>query len=297
MSESGVYFSKKSKRGILLLVVLCLLIIYTPRFLIWFFPNEKLQLTYTEILHAEKLAENKKKDYVKHRYTFSRKNTFSRPKSKFDPNEYSIEDWMKLGLSQKQANVVLKFTKRGIYSNEDLKKIFVISDHFYLLLKDSTFYPEKPKYNNDYRNEYTHQIEDKEKTKIALVELNTTTIEELESVPGIGPFFAKMIIKKRIELGGFHSKTQLLEVYKMETVKYEAIENYLRVNPEIVIQININTATYEDLVKHPYIISNVANSIVKMRVQKGSYKSTEELKESVLISHELFQKLKPYVYL
>ena len=130
-----------------------------------------------------------------------------------------------------------------------------------------------------------------------MIELNTANVEELQSVPGIGPFFAKMIIKKRLELGGFSSKEQLLEVYKMEKDKYEEIQKYLRVNPEIIVLLNINTATIEELYKHPYIDYKVANSIVKMREQKGTYKSIEELKESFLISRELYQKLKPYVYL
>jgi hypothetical protein len=53
---------------------------------------------------------------------------------------------MQLGLSEKQAAVVLKFTSRGLKSNEDLQRVFVISDELFELIKDSTFYPtfEKP---------------------------------------------------------------------------------------------------------------------------------------------------------
>jgi competence protein ComEA len=298
MSEQETFLSKRMRRGVLVLVVVCLIIIYSPRFFMWLKPREKMKLSYTEISQAENLTTNKERATAVRYEKYAKKKQFKRPVKKFDPNEYSMKDWMELGLSEKQTNVILKFTKRGIYSNEDLKKIFVISEPLFLLIKDSTIYPEKPKFNKDYgQSQFTHTLEQREQEKFTLIELNTANVEELQSVPGIGPFFAKMIIKKRLELGGFSSKEQLLEVYKMEKDKYEEIQKYLRVNPEIIVPLNINTATIEELYKHPYIDYKVANSIVKMREQKGTYKSIEELKESFLISRELYQKLKPYVYL
>jgi len=298
MSNQETHISKRTRIGILVLAAICLIIIYSPRFFLWVFPKEKMKLTYTEIAQAEKLNTFKERKDFERKEKYSKKKKFQRPSKRFNPNEYSVEDWTKLGLSEKQANVILKFTKREIYSNEDLKKIFVISDPLYALIKDSTFYPERPKYNADKGNtSYTNQYKDPNNDKVILLELNTVTQEELETVPGIGPFFAKMIIKKRSELGGFINKEQVLEVYKMEKDKYDEIEKYLRVNPDIISKINLNSATFEDLYKHPYINSKIANSIVKMRDQKGGYKSVEELKESFLIDRELFLKLKPYVYL
>jgi competence protein ComEA len=298
MSKQETYLSKRTRRGVLVLVIVCLIIIYTPRIFLWLNPKEKMMLSYTEILQTEKLTSVKERMASARLPKYSKKKVFKRPPKRFNPNEYSSKDWIDLGLSEKQANVILKFTKRGIYSNEDLQKIFVISEPLLLLIKDSAYYPEKPKYNKDYGNtRFTSQFEDKDQEKFVLIELNTASIEELESAPGIGPFFAKMIIKKRTELGGFNTKEQLMEVYKMEKIKFDEIEKFLRINPEIIIRLNINTATVEQLYKHPYVDYKVANSIVKMREQKGAYKLIEELKESLLIDWELFLKLKPYVYL
>ena len=44
------------------------------------------------------------------------------------------------------------------------------------------------------------------------VDLNTATIDELDSLPGIGPATAQAIIDWREEHGGFTSVDQLLEV-------------------------------------------------------------------------------------
>ena len=42
------------------------------------------------------------------------------PKSRFNPNDYSLDDWMALGLSVKQSQSILNFVQRGIYSNSAL---------------------------------------------------------------------------------------------------------------------------------------------------------------------------------
>jgi DNA uptake protein ComE-like DNA-binding protein len=42
---------------------------------------------------------------------------------------------------------------------------------------------------------------------------------------------------------------------------------------------------------------NQANSIIKMREQRGRFNSIDEIKESVLIDEETFEKLLPYLTL
>jgi DNA uptake protein ComE-like DNA-binding protein len=56
-------------------------------------------------------------------------------------------------------------------------------------------------------------------------------------------------------------------------------------------------ATVEELKNHPYIRWNIANSIVKMRLQKGNFNSINDLLESKLITIEIFEKIKPYLTL
>lgn len=218
------------------------------------------------------------------------KKVYKIPQSKFDPNQYSKKDWMKLGLSEKQANVVVSFASRGIYSNEQLEKIFVIPKEFYTLIKDSTFYPEK-KYS------YEKNTAPKEEKRKVLIELNGSDQAGLETVPGIGPFYAKNILKYRDRLGGFVRKEQLLEVWKMEVEKYDSFEEFIRVDVQKVKKIQLNTVTAEELKSHPYLNWNIANSIIKIREKKGSYSRIDEIRESVLIDEELFDKIKPYLSL
>ncbi len=230
----------------------------------------------------------------KHSYkSFNRlKREYKVPPSKFDPNLYSVKDWMYLGLTQKQAEVVMKFGKYGFKSNQQLAKVFVIPKEVFELLKDSTFYPTTIQLNHSKENNEIPQ-----EKKIVRIELNSASEEELVTIPGIGPFFANNIIKLRDKLGGFVKFEQLTEVWKFSPEKLEEIKPYINLDISKIDKLNINTVSVEELKRHPYFSWNVANSIVKMRKQKGNFTSISELKESVLITEELFLKIKPYLTL
>jgi DNA uptake protein ComE-like DNA-binding protein len=290
--DNPFYVSKRNKRGVIALFLLSLCIVFAPRVYLAFKPNPSIKISSEDIretkMQSTRFSANKKDKY---RTGFSNKRSskYQKAPAKFDPNLYSLKQWMQLGLSKKQAEIVLKFTERNIYSNDQLKKIFVISDELFALIKDSTFYPEDKRFfeNNTDRN--------KNVKKIVLVELNSASQEEIESIPGIGAFFAKNIIKQRDKLGGFVAKEQLLEVWKMDIEKLESIQQYISIDKSLVTAIKLNTCSAESLKNHPYINWGIANSIVKMRTQKTLYKSIHEIKESVLIDEELFEKLKPYL--
>ena len=206
------------------------------------------------------------------------------PPKKFDPNTYDLQDWIKLGMSHKQAEVVVKFAKRGLRSNDDLKRIFVFPVELFDLVKDSTFYPPK---------EDVSKWEQREKV-VEQVDLNVANQETLETIPGIGPFYATKILEYRTRLGGFVGKEQLLELWKFDNEKLQAIDKYIVVSNASLQRININEASIDELKNHPYIDYSVANSIVKMRLH-SSFKDIADIKRSKLIDEELFKKLKPYL--
>jgi DNA uptake protein ComE-like DNA-binding protein len=285
--ENPIEFSKQSRRAIIIFIALLLLIAFVPRILSSLLPNEKI--TFTE--EEQKIINftPKKRSYK----SFNRrKREYKVPPAKFDPNAYTIKDWMYLGLTQKQAEAVIKFGKYGFKTNQQLAKVFVIPKEVFELLKDSTFYPTESQPYSFKENRPIPQ-----EKKIARIELNSASEEELITIPGIGPFFASNITKQRDKLGGFIKYEQLTEVWKFSPEKLEEIKPYVNLDVSKIVKLNINTVTVEELKRHPYFSWNVANSIVKMRKQKGSFTSISELKESVLITEELFLKIKPYLTL
>lgn len=288
-TNSRFYISKRNKRGIYSVLFIALLVVFTPRILLFFIPKEKFVINEEDIVYLENSAEKSKK--AQSYYQYEKKGSkFKRPKSKFDPNDYSLSDWIDLGLSEKQAKVILKFTERGIYSNEQLERIFVLPPQLFALIKDSTIFKERE--SNKEFDQSTKPVK-----KRVLIEFNSATQEELESIPGIGSFFAKNIIKYRDRLGGFVRKEQLLEVWKLDIDKYSSIEEYVEIDPSKVNKIKLNSVNAEEMKDHPYMNWNIANSIVKIRQQLSGFKKIDDIKQSVLIDEELFEKLKPYLSL
>lgn len=288
------YISKRNRIALLYVVVLTIGIAYVPR-VIQLLSSDKAQIVVSAAEVSEIQSRISKQRTIKSfskRSFWEKKSRFSIPPNKFNPNKYSKMDWMSLGLSEKQADVVLKFTSRGVFNNDELQRVFVIPDELFDMIKDSTFYDEKPIFEN--KKEYSKTEITK---KPVSVEINSASADDLTKINGIGPAFAKWIVEYRSKLGGFTKKEQLLEVYKIDAEKYTLIEPYIRVDQAIIKPIKLNSISVEELKKHPYLNWNKANSIVKIRDRKGGFKSIYEIKESVLIDEECFENLKAYLSL
>jgi DNA uptake protein ComE-like DNA-binding protein len=275
--------SKRNRRGILYLVLFGIAISYTPRLLTYLQDESEINITKEELQQLDEEFKDSKRSYKSTNRSDKRKTKYTRPSGKFDPNTYSVEDWKKLGLSEKQAGVIVRFTKHGIQSNEELKNVYVISDELFDLIKDSTYYSERNK----------NEREPKEKISI---DINSGTENELQTIPGIGPFYAKKIVEHRSMLGGYVRIEQLLEIWKFDADKLEEIRPFIT-KSDMVQKISVNLAGVDELKKHPYIEYKVANSIVKMREIHGEYSSLDDLKRSKLVDEELLIKLKPYIKL
>ena len=287
--EDPFVISKRSKRGLLVLILASLGLIFFPRVYMFFQKEEAL------VINSEQIAEFERthRKFEKRNYSnyYSKKKKYKAPDSKFNPNTYTLSDWINLGLSAKQSVVVLKFTSRGIYSEEDLKRIFVIPDVLFELIRDSVVYPER------FQNSPNQESFKKQVNQITLINLNTADTTEFMKIYGVGAFYAKQIIRDREKLGGFFKKEQLLEVWKMTPETYEKIKDHVFINEKDVKRIHINSVTIEELKAHPYLNWNKANSIIKMRIQRNGFKNIEEIKESVLIDSETYEKLFPYLSL
>ena len=287
--EDPFVISKRSKRGLLVLILASLGLIFFPRVYMFF------QKEVAFVINSEKIAEFERthKKFEKRNYSnyYSKKKKYKAPDSRFNPNTYSLSDWKNLGLSEKQSLVVLKFTSRGIYSEQDLKRIFVIPDILFELIRDSVIYPER------FQNSPNQESLKKQAKQITLINLNTADTTEFMKIYGIGAFYAKQIIRYREKLGGYFTKEQLFEVWKMTNEAYDKIKDHVFISEKDVKRININSVTIEELKVHPYLKWNQANSIIKMRIQRNGFKNIEEIKESVLIDSETYEKLFPYLSL
>jgi len=212
----------------------------------------------------------------------------------FDPNGLPDKEWKRLGFTEKQIVSIKKYESKGgkFRKKEDLKKMYCIKEEVYASLEPYIHIAEENKPAASF-------IAAKVVSNLpatALLELNGADSAQLTTLKGIGPFFAKMIIKYRNQLGGFYAKEQLLEVWKFDKEKYDAIEKLVTVDPAKIKKINVN-ACEADQLRTPYLRWNAANAIVNYRKQHGKFKTIDDIRKTDLVDEETVRKIAPYLEL
>lgn len=295
MKKPIIIFSKRIERGTILWLLICVGAIFLPRIEAYFFDQE---VTYEWTYEQDKLALQSQTYSVSTQK--NRKQRFHGLWKRTAPEALGAADWQRLGLSPKQAASLLRYRdKYGFHSLEQMQRIRVLPSPLLALIADSLLF------NHDTRQ--LQKVDSKAQTegheafnpplkKIQKLELNTASEAALVALPGVGAYTAQKIIAYRERLGGFLNLEQLSEVKGLKPEVLQVALNYLEVKQEVK-PIPLNEVSYEQLKQHPYLNWNQANSIIKMRTQKGKFKSVQELKESVLIDEETYKKLLPYVSL
>jgi competence protein ComEA len=240
----------------------------------------------------------------------------------FDPNLIGQADWMRLGLSEKQAAAVVRYVEKGGQFRQvgDLKKMYTISPEKYLELSPyvKITNPSAGKYpaglpinsskttnsdqpivgNTPVRTEGPSKAifnSSYPKNAVVVVEINGADSASLDGIRGIGPAFALRILTYRERIGGFVNKEQLMEVFGLDSLKYSEIKSQVRVDANSIRKININTVTTDKLKNHPYIRFKQLNAIVQYRIQHGNYGNIADLAKVVVIPAETITRLAPYL--
>lgn len=127
------------------------------------------------------------------------------------------------------------------------------------------------------------------------VSLNSADTLDWQQLYNVGPAFARRIVKYRNLLGGFVHKEQLLEVYGMDSARYACIAPYIDIDSAGVEQMDINSATIDQLKHHPYLDYYQAKAIVGLREKEGAYHSVSDLRKVPVIDQETYNKILPYI--
>ncbi len=284
-------FNKRERRGIFILILIIIFLIFLLNIPL-FFPSEnessfsrfekEIDEFSESVDSVPDLPENSEKKGVGN-YT---------EKFFFNPNHLPAKDWVKLGLTEKQAEAVKKFEEAGgsFSKKEDLKKIYVISQPFYNSVEPFIKIPV-----DSVKNKFPGIGFVKHEKKILEVDVNHADTSQFKKLKFIGSGFAKRIVKYRDALGGFATIDQLMEVYGMPPALFDSISMYLSIDTAGLRKININSCTMEELKNHPYINWNVANAIVAYRQKHGLYKNVFDIQKTDLVDDDLYRKIAPYL--
>jgi DNA uptake protein ComE-like DNA-binding protein len=290
-------FSKAEQRGIIVLCVILLLLFFFSFFLsryrsgtLSFISTENAAID-SFLVQQQRYIDSINALYASgHFYEKNRKKQVFNPFD-FCPDTMKINDWMRLGFSDKQASQIVNYQSKGgkFYQKEDLKKLYCVSEETYQLLEPHIYISSSKK---EYEKRETPDLALKYMPRL---ELNEADSADLLLISGIGATTASVIISYRTKLGGFIHIDQLKEIKYIDDERFAKIEPHLYVNPANIKKINVNEADFVVLVKHPYIDNYLAKTIVNLRDKKGKYASLEEMKKALLIYDELYQKIVPYL--
>lgn len=206
----------------------------------------------------------------------------------FDPNTITEEELIKLGFKEKTARTFIKFRNKGFVfkQKEDVQKIYGISEAFYakiepyIIIKNAT------------NRTIAHSTSVAEKSTGKKLELNSADSLALVELKGIGPGYAKRILKYRSLLGGFTNIEQIKEIYGMTDELYQLINSQCTINASLIKKIKINTVDFKSLNSHPYIDYELTKHIFNFK--KNAPISEANLAE-VIEDDETIRKIKPYL--
>ncbi|QKJ32581.1 helix-hairpin-helix domain-containing protein [Mucilaginibacter mali] len=270
------YFSvtKKEWNGLVVLMILIALVLVAPYVYQSFHKNETIDVKDFNAAVAR----------LKGTGLVDSNTTANATPFRFNPNNLPPQQWAKLGLTEQQIGTIKNYEAKGGHFNSkaDLKKMYSISAEDYKRLAPYIDLPEKAGYV--------------EKTN-AVVEINSADTLKLMQIRGIGSGYARLIIRYRDRLGGFYKKEQLKEVAGLDSLTYQDIIPFIKVDEAKIIKIDLNKATQNSLAVFPYLSYKQRNAIVEYRNQHGDYKELADLKNIPIIDDVLLRKIEPYISL
>ena len=219
---------------------------------------------------------------------------------RFDPNTVDKSGLIKLGLSPKQAQVVLNYREKGGKFKDagDFSRMYVISPKTYERVKEyisiETDKADTIK-SDTVVNVKTYSASFNGYENRELLRLNTADSIDLISLPGIGPYYARKIIQYRERLGGFATKDQLLEIYGIDKERFDLFAERIDVDTNDVTKVDLKVATFEQLSGNPYIGGYVARAIIRYREKSGiELTNLANLVMNNIIKKEFYKILKYY---
>lgn len=306
-------FNKKERIGIIALTVFLVLIVSGYLFLPRFFSSLEHQNTAQLKKEVEKFVAAREKQEKQNEIQKQKNDKLDKQKKqsgiyetiklspfRFNPNNLPEEKWKAIGFSDKQISIIKNYEAQGgsFRKKEDLKRIYGINEEEYAQLEPYIIIPEEKniaKAETDFEQQ-TEKKAEPEPEKLT-IELNTADSIDLQKVYGIGPVFSARIVKFRNLLGGFYSPKQLLEVYGIDSSKYEQIKTHFYTDTSAITTININTATFKEMAAHPYLDQYLVKAIIEYRQDNGPLQDHAELKNISLVYDDLYHRIKPYFIL
>jgi len=271
--KSHFWYTKNQRNGILLLLII---IIFLQ--LILHFKNfdsqQMVDLSLPKITSYNKQLDSlKKKSSKKKKFKIY----------PFNPNYISDYKGYQLGMNVDEIDRLLAHREQRLYVNsaKEFQTITKISDS--LLQKISPFFkfPEWVQKKNNNKNNQQRYIPNSRIniSEITTVDINKATLKDFTAIEGVDEYISERIIKYRSKLQGFSFKEQLFEVWGLDELMVNKILSTFSIkNKPIIKKVNINTASFKEVLSNPYIDYELCIQIFDYKDEVAELQSISEIK-------------------
>lgn len=301
MWKDFFYFTKTERQGIIVLVVLILGVFSIPLlFPLFEHPKEvdateqeKFEKEYNEFIASLKKTEPHRKSADNSFQPFPEKEI---KLTVFDPNTADSMTFLSLGLPPWMVKNILHYRrKQGRFRHpEDFRKIYGLKEEQYQTLLPYIQVTENFQSKDTVQLLTAQSVQRDTIFKYqpgTVINLNLADTTELKKIPGIGSGIARKIVNYRKHLGAFCRIEQLQEIQ----LKVEKLRPWFSIDAGQIHRINLNKASLERMMYHPYINFYQAKVIVEYRKKKGNINSLKQLSLYEEFTPADFERLEPYV--
>jgi len=290
--KSHFWYHKSQRNGIFILIIL-IVIFQSIIVFVDFSSKEKLNTDTPKVLAFHYQIDSLSKISIENR----RLKIFP-----FNPNYITDYKGSQLGMSLVEIDKLLAFRKTGkfINSKKEFQNITTISDSLLNNISPYFKFPEwVVKRNQNVELSTSRDIRSfakKSKYILTSTDLNIASKEDLKTINGIGEKLSDRIIKYRSKLQGFSTANQLYEVWGLSA---EVVGKLLLVFKVVKLpniqKINVNTASFRELLKNPYIDYELCKKIFDYKDEVAELQDVSELKNIIGFPLELYDRIVLYL--
>jgi DNA uptake protein ComE-like DNA-binding protein len=220
----------------------------------------------------------------------------------FNPNYITDYKGAQLGMSLEEIDSLLAFrqTRRFVNSIQEFQEVTNISDSLLHSISPYFKFPDWVVNSSTKRAVSSSQnkglYSKKSEHKRTTTDINKATKEDLKTIYGIGAQLSERIIKYRSKLQGFSTEKQLYEVWGLEQKTATSVMGVFKVLELPNIQkSNVNTVTFRELLKNPYIDYELCKMIFNYRDEVAELQDISELKNIIGFPLDLYDRIVLYL--
>lgn len=127
-----------------------------------------------------------------------------------------------------------------------------------------------------------------------LIELNSVDSVGLVRVRGIGPYYARKILRYRERLGGFYSPRQLKDL-KYQYLNIDSLLPLFTANPKLIVKRELDTMSFKSVLRHPYLEYEDVQLIFNAKRKLGTI-SYDSLQRHGVLPPQKLKRIKAYFH-